>query len=325
MGKCTDFALPDALAETNYPKLSDDCPALSRRAKMLVARRRNSTIGGFMLLPKTALAAVVLASFNSFAHADSTAATLEMTASGEVQIAPDGHVSAYLLKSQLPSTVANIVDRDVRAWHFEPVIVDGQAVVAKTAIVLRLKAEPIAENKDSYKLHVVDVQFGEPMRNARIKTPQYPAEAVRDHVGAKVMLCVRLDENGNVVEAHPYQTSLDVETRRDSEAEHFRRLFEKASVSAAHDWHYDLSETINGRAIGTTAMVPVVFSLRGAGTTAPQDGQWKAYLPGPVHPAPWVHNDHLADSHDLSSLQDGHSLSLESRFRLKDQVIGTTL
>ena len=275
-----------------------------------------------MFLRYAALAATLVAAGASVVAAE-PAPVLEMGADGEIQIATDGRVSGYLLKSTLPPVVANLVDRDVHGWLFEPVLVNGQAVVAKTTMHLQLKAEPT--DKENYKLRIVNVQFGEPRRTGQVTPPRYPEEAIRDHVGAKVMLGVRIDDKGNVVEVHAYQTNLDVRTRRESEAEHYRRLFEKASIAAAQNWHYDLSETINGKLIGTTAIQPVAFSLRGPGTQTPHDGEWKAYDPGPVHPVPWLHGEHAAENSDLASLQDGQALSLESHFRLKEPVIGKTL
>ena len=102
-------------------------------------------------------------------------------------------------------------------------------------------------------------------------------------------------------------------------------MFEKASVTAARSWRFDLSETVNGRPIGTTAIVPIVYNVVGAGTQKPGPGEWKPYLPGPIHPAPWMKSEQVADNRDLSALRDGQALSLDTRFRLKDDVIGKTL
>jgi len=139
-----------------------------------------------------------------------------------------------------------------------------------------------------------------------------------------VMLAVRFDESGNVAEAQPYQTSLDARASSENEAEHYRHIFEQASIEAARQWHYDLSETLDGKPIGTVAIIPIVYSLVIAAMHAPRDGEWRAYLPGPIHPAPWQ-SGRLADKQDLSSLQEGHAKSLDSHFRLKDDVIGKTL
>jgi len=249
---------------------------------------------------------------------------LEMSADGEVQIAPDGRVSDYRLQSKLEKAIADVIDRNVRGWRFEPVVIDGRAVTAKTAMHLSLKAEPADGKADSYTLRVTSVRFGEMKMKGHFKPPQYPISAVQAHVGGKVMLAVRLDETGKVVDVQPYQTSLDARARNENEAEHYRHLLEKASVEAAREWQYDLSEKVDGKAVGMIAMIPVEYSLCSMPCSRPQSGSWRALIPGPMHPASWM-NRQVADNQDLSSLQNGEAAALDSRFHLKEDVVGKTL
>jgi hypothetical protein len=277
-----------------------------------------------MLARTTILVALAVAALGVRPAAGNEAPMLEISADGEVQIAVDGSVSDYRLRNQVPPSVADLVGKNVRHWHFQPIIVDGSAVVAKTAMHLGLKAEPI-DGKENYRVRITEVRFGEPQRNARTRPPHYPELAVQAHLGAKVLLAVRLDENGQVLDAQAYQTSLDARTRSDGDAERWRRLFEHASIAAAKDWHYDMTETVNGKPIGANAIVPVVFTVRDLSAPQPPAGKWKAYLPGPLHPAPWMDAERVADARDLSSLQDDKALSLDSRFHLKDDVVGKVL
>jgi len=266
----------------------------------------------------------VLALGMGLATGAENAPVLEMSADGEIQIAPDGSVTDYRLRSELVPAVATLVDKGVRGWRFEPIIVDGTAVVAKTTMHLGLKAEPM-EGKDNYRMRITQVRFGEIQRNARTRPPRYPKEAVVAHLGAKVLLAVRLGEDGQVLDAQAYQTSLDARPRSDSEAARWRKLFEQASMEAAKTWHYDMTETVNGKTVQTNAIVPVVFAVRDIGSSDASSGKWKAYLPGPVHPAPWMNEHPLADVRDLTSLSDDEAVSLDSRFHLENDVIGKVL
>ena len=264
-----------------------------------------------------ALAGVPLRS----AWAEDAAPILEMSADGEILVAPDGSISDYRLRSELAPNVAQLVDKAVHGWRFEPIMVDGVPVVAKTVMHLSLKAEP-AGGKGDYRIRIVDVHFGEPRRDGLgMRPPHYPKEAVRAHLGAKVLLAVQIDDSGKVVDAQPYQTSLDARTGSDADAERWRKMFELASVTAAKAWHYDLSETIDGKPAKASALVPVVFSI-GA---SPQQGKWKVYVPGPLHMVPWMGDKRIADGGDLSSLSEDRALPLDSHFRLKDDVVGKTL
>lgn len=272
------------------------------------------------------LIAAALIAVAAPACAQPTAPVLDLQADGEVQIATDGKVSDYRLTSSLTPAVAALVDRDVRSWSFEPILVDGAPVVAKTAMHLSLKAEPSGE-KDQYRIRIVNVRFGEPRRDSatRMRPPRYPQEAVSAHLGAKVLLAVRLDANGNVTDVQAFQTSLDARARTEREAERWRHMFESTSIAAARGWHYDLSETINGKTVGTNVIVPVVYSVHEMGAPPPKPGTWKAYVPGPVHPAPWMTDRQLADHQDVPALGDDEALALDSRFHLKDDVIGKAL
>jgi hypothetical protein len=263
-------------------------------------------------------------SFTAHALADTTKNTMyEMDAIGEVQIATDGSVSDYRLHSKLTPLIASLVDRGVRAWHFEPVLVDGKPVVAKTAMRLHLRCTPV--DADNYKIEVANVIFGEPRKQDHVEPPRYPDTAVRSHVGARVLIYVKLDEEGRVVEAEPYQTSLDVRTRSEFEANSFRKLFEAASVRAARNWRYDLTETVNGKKMGTVAIVPIVYNVRAFGTRPVQDGEWKGYVPGPIHDSPLGSEAKIGDGAKFADLGDGEAQPLNSRFKLRDDVIGKPL
>ncbi|HEX7914527.1 hypothetical protein [Rudaea sp.] len=278
------------------------------------------------MLPRDAvLVAILMAAGMTAAKADQPAAIYSMEAVGEVQIATDGHVSDYRLASKLPDEVAKLIDQNVRGWHFEPILVDGQPVVARTTMHIHLTAEPIAGGKDNYKLRIASMNFGEPRHAGQMKPPHYPMEAVAAHLGARVLLYLRLDENGKVVEVQPYQTSLGARTRSEHEAESWRKVFERSSVAAAKEWRYDMTETVDGKPMGTTVIVPIEYGVGDTRAEALKENKWKGYVPGPIHPAPWMNKPGLAANQDLSELKGNESLSLDSRFKLKNDVVGKTL
>lgn len=273
---------------------------------------------------KILLMSSVLAMFCATAWARE-AEVLEMDANGEVQIAPDGHVTDYRLNSKLAPMVANLIDRNVRAWQFEPILVDGVAVTAKTSMHLHLKAEPI-DGKDAFSLRVANVWFGNPNRKSsgKMRPPHYPPSAVRAHTGARVLLAVHVDETGKVVEVFPYQISLSKDAG--GETEYLRKLFEQASVEAARHWEFEVASTAGGKPLDAHLIVPTVYFLcDDPGSCRHGDGVWRSFVPGPVTPAPWMQKTQFAENADFSALGDGQTLALDSRFRLKDNVIGKTL
>lgn len=239
---------------------------------------------------------------------------VELAVKGEIQIAPDGHVNDYQLKSDLAPAVASLVDRTVRGWHFEPVVIDGNPVNAKTTMTLHLRGEPTSG--DSYSLSIASVFFGT-LTRVKMVAPKYPSEAAHKGLGAKVVLYLLIDVDGKVVEAIAHQTGLDKRAPSEHEAEARREQFEKASIKAAMQWQYNPSEFVNGKAVSNRyAIAPIVFGNHEA----------TAYLTGPIHPTPWdSSNTGGKDEERFAQLSDGETASTNSHFHLKDDVVGKKL
>lgn len=271
-----------------------------------------------MSMHRMFLVTAVAALATSVSHAEKPSAIYELSAEGEIQIAPDGHVSDYRIRNHLPDQVVALISRKVHDWRFDPILVDGKAVVAKTAMSLKLSAEPAAGKADEFVVRVVSVDFGTPARMSGGRLPRFPDIAAQARLEAKVMLAARLDENGNVVEVVPYQTSLGARTRNEKEAERWRKVFERASVSAAKTWRYSITETVNGHPIGSRVFIPVVFGWGGSSSS----NRWKGYVPGPIHPAPW---DIPTDEKRIAQIGENETLSIGSSFHLQDDVVGKVL
>jgi hypothetical protein len=271
-----------------------------------------------MSMHRIVLAAITAAFAATVGAETQKPAFYELSAKGEVQIAQDGHVGDYRSKSKLPPSIAALVSKNVLAWRFDPVLVDGKAVVAKTAMQLNLRAE-LAEGKtEEFVVRIVSVHFGTPTRTKGGRLPRYPDAAVAARLGAKVVLAALLDETGRVIEVVPYQTSLAARASNEKEAEQWRRKFERASIAAAKTWRYDLSETVGGKPIGSYVIIPVEYSI----SSQSSPSRWSGYVPGPIQLVPW---DIPADEKRIAQLGDGEALSIGSRFHLKDDVIGKAL
>ena len=268
-------------------------------------------------------ALIAFAGASAFA-ATPKAASYEMTADGEVQIDSEGRVSDYTLGSELTPAIAGLVDRAVRRWRFEPILQDGQPVAAKTALHIRLRATRAADDSEDFVVRIASVDFGAPRRKPGGKPPRYPDLAAGARLNAKVLLLLRMDDTGKVVEAQPYQTSLGARTRSERDAESWRRLFERASVTAAKTWTYDLTETVGDRRIGGYSIAPIEYRIAARDAGGDQD-QWTGYIPGPVHELPEELRLEIEAKDRASRLADGENAALNSRFRLIDDVVGKAL
>ena len=239
--------------------------------------------------------------------------TYEMDAVGEIEIGPDGAVKDYRLGGDLPQGVIQAVASNVRRWKFEPILVDGRPVIATTRMRLALAAVPT--QGDQFALKVTNVWFGEPEKTRALAPPLYPPAMQRAYAGGKVSLIVKVDANGNVVDAMPEQTSLSEDVKGKT-ANRWRRMLEESSIAAARNWKFTSTEKIDGEAMPTLVRVPVVFSM---------GGQWSGFIPGPIQTVPWLIRESTASQAMRDTLEDGQMQPLDSRFKLAQEVVGTTL
>lgn len=258
---------------------------------------------------------LLMASAIGQAEESSKVAMFEMNVRGGIEIGPEGRITAHSLRGKVSPFVRDLIAKQLQQWQFQPVEIDGRPVIAKTKLRLALSAE--LQGEDRYRLTIRDVWFGEPERAHRMSPPEYPAEALRAGIGAKVVLVLKLDGEGKVLDAFARQTSL-THSGREKIVQGWRKRFEDVSLRAAKRWRFVPGEQVNGVAVEAYVAVPVVFSMAGS-----QVKGWSAYVPGPINPAPWPEDG--ARLADTSGLEDGDMMPLDSRFKLKNDVIGTVL
>ena len=238
-----------------------------------------------------------------------------MQVTGDIEVAPDGSVHGYTLDEGLKPEVQELVAASIDRWKFEPILVEGRPVIARTRLRMTLKAQPFEKG---YRLTIENVWFGEPTRMSLMGPPRYPMEAARAGLSARVVLVLKLDADGNVTAVHPEQTSLSAQAS-DKTAGLWRRRFESASIDAASKWKFDMAEIIDGAATDGSIRVPVDFIMGSSGNE-----QWHGYFPGPITSAPWAETEQqVASAPD--QLGNGQMQPQHSRFKLTTEVVGVVL
>jgi hypothetical protein len=268
-----------------------------------------------------ACAGLLLTGSSSPLAANEPLPELEMRSVGEIVIAPDGRVASHQLEAGLAPVVQALVDKNVKTWTFEPILSEGRAVSARTRMQLALSAVP--DRDGNYILKLDHVWFGLPKARNLHRPPSYPKAAIKAGIGARVLVQARLDDKGQVIDVHPYQTSLDRIVGTEGRTERWRRQFERASLAAVKRWQFTPGESIGGVTLESSVLVPLLFQIYGDGSV-PARPDWRAYHPGPITPAPWVDPDSLAGL-DTDRLGTGDIGALDSRVRLISDVIGKAL
>lgn len=272
------------------------------------------SFAAFMVLALAGSTAV--ASESTHATPKTALRVFDMSVSGKIDIGPDGRVVSHHLNNTVTPTVRELIGKALEQWQFEPVLVDGKPVIARTRLHLSLEAKPTSA--DAYQLTVKNVWFGESWLAEKMSPPRYPDDALRIGLGAKVLLVAKLGANGEVLDVYAHQTSLSHPGREKVEQK-WRRTFERASIAAAKKWRFKSDIAGKSGATASTVMVPVQFN---AGDRSSTKG-WHAFVPGPINDSPWPEEDQrLAD---ISGLKNGEAASIDPRFKLKTEIAGTVL
>ena len=238
---------------------------------------------------------------------------VEVRIKGRISVGTGGEVVDYRPVTEVPPGGAEALQSMVRGWTFEPVLVDGRAVVAETGVLLVMDAWDRGEGRLALRLK--DVAFGAHEGDAVMQPPRYPSDSLRSRVEGKVVLLVRVDGDGDVLDVAVQQTSVSERLAPDRARRH-AQAFEAAAMDVARRWRFGVRERIDGVPAGGTLRVPVDFFLaQGGGTLAP----------GPMRTAPWDPGLPTLPADALAALDSRDVRALDSSFRLRGTVFGTEL
>ncbi|MHB1056284.1 MAG: energy transducer TonB [Rhodanobacter sp.] len=216
---------------------------------------------------------------------------------GTIVLAKDGTVQTAVVDdgARYGQPIADMVRKAALQWRFEPVLRQGEPVVAKASMHVRVVLKKISDG--NYTARVKGATFGDgntdstdTLRGAEGNKkipPAYPEAAIRERVQGTVYLALRVDRGGHVVEAAAEQVNLrNIGSERI--LRQYRAILAESALRAARRWSYAIPTT--GRLAkrdSWTAHVPINYSLNELGVPK-TDRTWVSYVPGPYTPAPWV-------------------------------------
>ncbi len=223
-------------------------------------------------------------------------AEMSMLVTGEIDIEKDGSVGAHRIDQpdKLPPVVVRLIGEAMPQWRFEPVVVDGKIVRARTKMSLRL----VAKRKDdgNYLLRIGSATFGDESPGVtvrgKMRPPRYPESAYRAGVQGTAYLILKIDRQGKVDQVVDEQVNLTV-VGNERQMRQGRKLLADAAKAAAREWEFDIPT--EGEAADDpywSIRVPVSFALCDSRSECQEPGKaaygtWEAYIPGPRNPVPW--------------------------------------
>lgn len=250
------------------------------------------------------------------AVAQAQTAELRMPVEGEIGIDPAGAVFDYRLDTELTPAVAALIERSVRQWKFEPVLRAGVATHAKARMHLILVAHQVA---GGYRLKVEQARFFGYRKPASMNPPRYPAEAARAGIGGDVLVAVRVNAGGRVVDAVAVQNAWPYAKFDESSQRYWGRILERASLDAARKWTFVPIDSTRAEPADTTLVLPISFRM----DVPPATEGWRRESAGPARPIPWL--EPAQQTFDASGLKQGDVLALDYAVKLKTSVVGLAL
>lgn len=212
---------------------------------------------------------------------------------GEIEIDAQGEVSELLIDKpeELPRGIAEFVKGQVLRWTFQPVLLDGNPMPARSRMAARVVGKRIDE--DSVSIAVKHASFtgpepgeGESVTHIAMKPPSYPMPAARGGAQGTAYLVLKISRDGTVADAIVEQVNLRV-VASEAEMTRLRDLFAKASLTAARRWTF--KPPTRGEGVGEefwSVRVPVDYTMD-TGKPKTRYGEWQAYIPGPRQTIPW--------------------------------------
>lgn len=236
---------------------------------------------------------------------------MSMLVTGTIDIDPDGSVAAHSIDQpdKLPPAVLQLLDKALPHWRFEPVVVDGRIVRARSQMGVRVVARKLEDG--NYQLRIGSVSFGQNEGKAtekratgkqasksgkRMGPPKYPPGAYRAGVTGTVYLLLKLDEQGDVADVTAEQVNLYV-VGNERQMEQARKQLSDASIAAARRWRFDEpAHDVLGDDGYAVIRVPIDYRFRGQKDAG--YGEWKAYVPGPRQRPSWADDEDDSPSPD---------------------------
>ena len=221
---------------------------------------------------------------------------LHLTQSWRVSLDASGAVTHLEPTDTLEPAVAAPLERAIGGWRFAPGRVDG--VAAPTETMLTLDVRFVAVDGDRYAIRIDDARTGGRVdpESSRRHFPRFPNQALKRGLFAMIVVKVDYDASGKVVAVEP-QADLGVNASRS---------LEKATVAAVRQWEIQ-PERVGGRAVASSLVLPVCYSVVAASTTPPDYAC--AFTPrGSTTP-----------------IREGDALALAPVARLRSDVVGRAL
>lgn len=299
---------------------------------------RPSRLHACLLLLASALLALPAVAGKAVAEPLSRVRTLQVE--GVVVIDIDGKVSDYRLETSLGDALQGAVGRAVRSWRFHPVVIDGQARRAESAMRITLAAVPVGEQ---FEVRVDNVVFPNPepvaeqaapprpdrvpqrIERGSMPPPSYPDGLAWAGVSGRVLVAIRVGEDGSAAEVAAVQSMLLDVRGRDRMLQQATGLFERSALSAAKQWTFRLPPDFSAWPPEKRVLtVSVEYVMQGTPDYY-KPGVWRTVVRTPKRDIGWMPLKPGTQSAGVADVAPGEFLPVASTLSLASDVVGRAL
>jgi hypothetical protein len=232
---------------------------------------------------------------------------LSMQTGGSLVIDTDGSVRDLTVSKGLTPAIAALVERSVRSWKFEPILRDGQAIVARTGYAMKLVATPV---EDGFSVRVEDVSFGSP-RMVVEQSMAFAPDLARLGQNVWVLVALRAAKDGKVTDA----AVIAVESMDGSQVTRKGQI-ESIVSRGVKRWQFEPARP----ELGDPDILDGTMAINVASSRLPM-AEWRAPTWTDRKPVPWETNQPLK----TDGLAAGQFAAVDARIKLKTDVVGKTL
>ena len=258
---------------------------------------------------------------------------LIMQLDGKIVIEKDGSVGDYSFDQPVSAGMAPLLDKAIRAWLFEPILVDGALVRAESRMRISLAATQTGEDNFSVRFDNVVFPSTEGAKRAdgnsvsprvgfltpKMPPPVYPKALARAGINGRVLLGLRFNPDGSVKHVVAVQSMLfDVRGRERLLAQAIKEL-ENSALAAARQWTVQLRvpEGFAPTPSQLTAVTTVDYVMRDQQDKSPLPGQWSRVSRTPKREMPWLpHEDKRRQDVGVADVHNGEMMPLTSPLHL---------
>lgn len=238
-----------------------------------------------------------------------------------------GTVTAVTISSAVSPAVARVVEQSVRGWTFQPVVREGKPVAVSAVMQLELRAHQV---DGGYRLQIERAWFYQQRRvlpGAAMTPPRYPQAALKSGIEAAVVLALRVNAQGTVVDVVPIRFAFPQGRVEKRYLLDWGPVFAGAGAAAARQWQFAPATTTDASAVDVTLIVPITFQVDACSRACDGKGTaqvaWARRFYMPQLPIPWLTGEQVPDM--SNGLADGVALSLGQPLEPVDAVVGHTL